>query len=246
MMSTDCNNPPPKPGMTEENVARFQNNLAQADALRANLLSGLQRLRTAKLKSTERELNDTASRLGDDHPRVLKLKAEVAAGQRVNGQLGAEVDRSGLTPQAVTERGWVLHGFVRNRDLQPLADLTVALFDSSNRWIEKLGHTCTDNRGYFRLCFTGGKEPAAEQWREVFVGVSDAKQKVLYRDKKPMKVVVGGVQYREIIVGDDCATCQPPSDPSSKEPPSSTKPPAKSRSRFPKKAPRAKKSSAAH
>jgi hypothetical protein len=239
-MKTYCNNPPPKPGMTEENVARFENNLAQADALRANLLSGLHELRTAKLKSTERELNHTAARLGEDHPSVVRLKAEVAAGQRVNRQLGAEVDRSKITPPVVDERGWTLHGFVRNQDLQGQGDLTVALFDRTNRWVEALGHICTDSRGYFQLCY----DPGADKLQELFIRVLNQKRQVLYRDKKPMRAVLGEVKYREIILNGESDRCQPPSDPSSKEPFGSAKSLAKAKSRktqAPKKAPRAKK-----
>ncbi len=216
-MSAYSTNPPPKPGLIEENVAKFQNDLAKADTVRADLLSGLQKLRTAKLKSGEREQKLLAASVGEDHPRVVALKAEVAAGQRIHRQLSAELDRSNVTPQAVTERGWVLHGFVRNRDLQALADLTVALFDSSNCWIEKFGHTCTDNRGYFRLCFIGGKEPAAEGL-DVFVRVSDSKRQELYRDKKPMSLVLGEVRYREIIIGSQTAVCPPPADATSPGP----------------------------
>jgi hypothetical protein len=229
-MKTYSNNPPPKPGVSEENVARFQSNLADADTLRADRLSGLHELRTAKLKSTVRELSHAATKHGEDHPIVVRLKAEVAAGQRINRQLGAEVDRANVPAQAVTERGWVFHGFVRNRDLQGLADLTVALFDSSNCWIEKFGHTCTGNRGYFRLCFIGGKEPATKQLGEVgevFVRVSDAKRQELYCDKKPMSVVLGQVRYREIIIGGDTAVCPPPCDTSSPKPPPNELPPEK-------------------
>lgn len=205
MMSTYSNNPPPKPGMTEENVARFQNDLAKADTVRANLLSGLHELRTAKLKSTEREQKLTAARLGEDHPRVVRLKAEVAAGQRINRQLSAEVDRANI-PFPVDEHSWTVYGFVRNPELQGQDRLTVALFDHADRWMEAVGYACTDNRGYFQLRYDSG----AEKLQEIFIHVSNPKQEVLYRDKKPMKAAAGAVQYREIILGDDCAACPPP------------------------------------
>lgn len=214
MMSTYSNNPPPKPGMTEENVARFQNDLAKADTVRANLLSGLHELRTAKLKSTEREQKLTAARLGEDHPRVVRLKAEVAAGQRINRQLSAEVDRANI-PFPVDEHSWTVYGFVRNPELQGQDRLTVALFDHADRWMEAVGYACTDNRGYFQLRYDSG----AEKLQEIFIHVSNPKQEVLYRDKKPMKAAAGAVQYREIILGDDCAACPPPPGDTDEPPP---------------------------
>lgn len=218
---------PPKPDLIEENAARFENDLTKADSVRASGVTGLLGLRAQKLKSQEREVEVIALREGDNDPEVIKLKAAVAADRRFVLELGAEADRATTTRPVGDKSGWIVYGFVRNPELQGQGRLTVALFDRADRWMEAVGYACTDSRGYFQLrC-----DPRAEKLGEVFIRVSNSKSQVLYRDKKPMAPVLGEVKYREIILNGECDNCQPPSDPSSKEPPSTTKQRAQSMSR---------------
>jgi hypothetical protein len=230
-----------KAAAIQESATKFESDLAKADSVRATALSGLQKLRVSRANYAQREQIQLAATLGEDHPDVVRLKAEVAADQHFGSVLGAEIDRVNATPPVVNERGWALHGFVRNQDLQGQPKLTIALFDRSTRWIESLGHSCTDDRGYFQLCFVPGKEIALEQGRELFVHISDPKQQVLYRDKKPMLAVLGETKYREIIIGEETTVCSPPSSPqkAGASTASSAKPAKKTRAA--KKAPKSKK-----
>jgi hypothetical protein len=231
----------PATGRTEENAAQFESDLTKTDTVRATALSGLQKLRVSRANYAQREQVRLAAKLGDDHPDVIRLEDEVAADQHFGSALGAEVDRVSAPAPAVNERGWALHGFVRNQELQGQPKLTIALFDRSNRWIESLGHTCTDDRGYFQLCFVPGKDIVVEQGRELFVHVCDPKQKELYCDKKPMLAVLGETKYREIIIGEETTVCSPPSSP--QKPGASTASSAKpaKKTRTAKKAPKSKK-----
>jgi hypothetical protein len=233
----------PKAGMAEESASRFESDLAKADTLRASALSGLQQLRTSRANYAQREQTLLAAKLGKDDPEVVRLKTEVAADQRFASGLGAEIDRVNAPIPVVSESGWALYGFVRNQDSKGQPNLTVALFDSSNRWIESLGHTCTDGRGYFQLCFVPGKETVMEPGREIFLRVSNPKRQELYRDKKPMSAVLGEVKYREIILDGETALCPPPSSPQNPAPTteSSVKPSKAKKTRNTKKVPKSKK-----
>jgi hypothetical protein len=209
----------------QESATKFENDLAKADTVRAAALSVLQKLRISRANYAQREQIQLAATLGPDHPDVVRLKAEVEADQHFASVLGTEIDRVNATAPVVNERGWALYGFVRNQELQGQSKLTIALFDRSNRWIESLGHTCTDDRGYFQLCFVPGKEIALEQGHELFVHISDPKQQELYRDKKPMLTALGETKYREIIIGEETTVCPPPVSP--QKPGTSQAPPAK-------------------
>ncbi|MCA1659855.1 MAG: hypothetical protein LC642_04850 [Verrucomicrobiaceae bacterium] len=211
-----------KPSAIEENASKFESDVAETDAVRASALAGLQRLRAAKASHAEREQKWLAANRGEEDPDVIGLKTEIAEGLRLSRELGAEAERATAAAPKVDERGWALHGFVRNQELQGQPNLTVALFDGKQRWVEMLGHACTDRRGYFKLSFS----PAADskeasdptgQRMELFVHVSDRKREILYRDPKPMLTAAGEVRYREIILGDKGDNCQPPEEMASKE-----------------------------
>jgi hypothetical protein len=227
--------------LTDESVPAFQTDVAQADVVRASALAGLQQLYTARRNYAIREQIQLAAKLGEDHPDVVRLKAEVEADQHFGSVLSSEIDRVNATAPVVNERGWALHGFVRDQELQGQPKLTIALFDRSNRWIESLGYTCTDDRGYFQLCFVPGKEIRLEQGRELFVHISNPKQQELYRDKKPMLAALGETKYREIIIGEEATVCSPPSSP--QKPGASTASSAKpaKKTRTAKKTPKSKK-----
>lgn len=237
---SDTNSSTPKASAIQESATQFESDLAKADTVRAVALSGLQRLRAARANYAQREQTWLAATLGKDHPAVMYLQADVAAEQRFGSALNAEVDRATTPRPAGDERSWTVYGFVRNPELQGQAGLTVALYNRADRWMEATGYVCTDSRGCFQLRY----DPGAEKLQPIFVRVLNQKRQVLYRDKKPMTPVLGEVKHREIILNGESASCQPPSDPSSKEPPVSPKPPAKAKARktrSSKKAPSDKK-----
>jgi hypothetical protein len=238
----------------KEMANRFENDVAKADAVRASALTGLQRLRAARANHIQREQERLARDLGDKHPDVLRLKAEWTSDQRFMRNLGVQIDRAQAIPPTVDGRDWILHGYVRNQNLESQPNLTVALFDRGGRWVKGLGHTCTDARGYFQLRYsTAGEAAAREEPKTVsdatqpklFIRVSNQKQEVLYRDKAPMSAAPGEVKYREIILGGESASCPPPSEALSEESSSARKSSAKApkprKARSTKKGPREKK-----
>jgi hypothetical protein len=225
-----------KPAAIAENVSRFESDIANADTVRASALSGLQRLRVAKANYAEREQARIAAKLGENHADVVRLKAEVAENTRFGQELSAEINRTTAASPAADKRGWSLYGFVRTQDLQGQPNLTVALFDRTARWIEALGHACTDSRGYFQLRYApGGSAPATDHSREIFIRVTNRKQEVLYRDKKPMSAIPGEIKYREIVLDDESPSCSPPSNTPPKVPASSKESSVKSQKARPTK-----------
>jgi hypothetical protein len=231
----------------EETARTFEGDIANADALRASALTGLQRLRAAKANHIQREQTRLAGELGEEHPDVVRLKAELAGDQRFVRELGAEIDRAKTEAPVVDKQSWALHGFVRNEDLEGQPKLTLALFDRGGSWVEVLGHSCTDSRGYFQLRYERSTESrtdaiAANVRSEMFIHVSDQKQKVLYYDKRPVKVELGRVEYREIILKVADAPCVPPPTPESTGADSPAKP-SKPSSRPRRKSPRKTKPS---
>lgn len=199
----------------EQLAGTFASDLASTDRARAEALEGLQQLRAAKANHLERERVRLVNRLGAEHPRVLELNAIIASNQQLTRALTLEIDRAKTEAPVVDKQGWALHGFVRNEDLEGQPRLTLALFDRSGRWVEVLGHTCTDSRGYFQLRYQGSTESftdaiAANVRSEMFIHVSDQEQKVLYYDERPVTVKLGQVEYREIILKVADAPCAPP------------------------------------
>ena len=237
------------PAAAEQLAGDFESDLATTDLARTEALEGLQQVRLAKASHLERQRARLITRLGGDDPRVQELNGVIASNQRLTHGLKLEVDRTKAATVQPDERGWILHGYVRKQDGQGQPGLTVSIYDRTGHWIPTLRYACTDENGYFKLSYhqSSAKETEAMAFNvdsEAFIRVSDRKQKVLATDKTPVKLELGRVEYREIILGNECDSCQPPSDGSSKESTANAKPSAKSKvrkTRASKKAPSRKK-----
>jgi len=220
----------PKPNDLDEALVRAA---VRADGLRGTGLRGLDRATQARLAGLEREHGRLSDKLGTDHPRTRALALRLENGSTRLRDLKLEIARAEtIGPQPGTAK-WILHGYVRLKNLEPAPDLTVALVDGRGQWIQALGFACTDAQGYFQIVGSAGKaETEAEAGapgiaappseRQVHVRITDRDRLQLYRGEEAIPVSPGNVEYREIVLGDGTAGCAPPEEeatgPESKKP----------------------------
>jgi hypothetical protein len=218
-------NPSQRPVAAEEVERSFESQVSGFDAFRSESLLSLVRLREVKTAQTSRQYEQAQKMWGADDPRTQQLAVELAANRRFTMELGAEADRAGAAAPNVDARSWVLYGYVRNADLQPRQGLTVALYDAQGRWVEALGHGCTDERGYFEIRTSIGDALArlAESRLQVFLRVVGPNRETLYTDRSATVPEAGVAVYREIIV-DGSKPCLPPSEAPAQPPQDRTQP----------------------
>jgi len=194
----------------------------KADGLRAAGLRGLEGVTQARQASLEREQERLSRKLGPEHPRVRALALRREDGTARLRDLKVEIARAETVAPRPSADQWVLHGYVRGKDLNPATDLTVALVDAQGRWLRALGFVCTDARGYFQLVTSMGRaERSAEEPltpsavpRELYgyVRITDRGRVQLYRAEEAVLVSPGGVEYREIILEGGTAGCVSPEE----------------------------------
>jgi hypothetical protein len=131
--------------------------------------------------------------------------------------LTVEIARAETAAPSVDPSKWVLHGYVRRKDLTPAPDLTVALVDAQGQWLRGLGFACTDGRGYFQLVATVARAGAAGASAppskiEAHIRITDRKRLQLYRGAEAIPISPGGVEYREIVLDGGVAGCVAPEE----------------------------------
>jgi hypothetical protein len=217
--------------MLEEKIASF-------DSHRVESLARLDVLRTAKGAQLEREKKRLARKLGDEHPRVVRIDARLATNARLARDLNAELQKATVESPASTPDTYVLHGFVRDEMGRGVPDLTVALYDPTDgSWLRAFGHACTDKKGYFRFTTKGKPEAEkaqvkVEQARQAPTGlrqpearwhaelrVLDKKRTVVHVSGDPVYPQLGKVEYREIVLDISEVPCQPPREEEEGPPP---------------------------
>lgn len=193
--------------VTLEDVQReVDRNVAGADVQRGDKLERLQTVRNAKAAGLSREHERLSRKLGANHPRVLGLAVKMETNRLLLRDLALETARARTETPVADERTWVLHGYVRDQELKPVAHLTVALYDRKARWVERLGFACTRENGYFRLDASDLGDISAP----VFIHVLNSQASHLYADTVPFTPAGGRVDSREIVLPENAQACTPP------------------------------------
>jgi hypothetical protein len=203
------------PAAAEQFARNFETDFRPADDARTEALQQLTAFRTAKGSHLERLRLRLVDKLGENDPRVQELDGVIASNNVLSHALGAEVDRAKAGGVEPDPEAWMVHGYVRSADGQGQSKLTIVACDQNGRWVRPLGYSCTDCDGYFKLRYpeSGGKPdevPPPDKIPELFLRVSDQEHKILVTDQAPLNLHLGIVDYREIYLPDDAASCTPP------------------------------------
>ena len=169
-------------------------------------------IQQVKYEARMREHQRLKKKYGANHPRVQKNEQRLSFHEPVSRAMVQETERAGIDIPPFKPNSWRIHGRVLDQDRNGLKDLTVSLRDEKQQWIRELGHACTDERGYFSLTYSRTSEDEeARPVPKMFLTVSDKDKNVLHREKEPLSVVIGQIDYREIILGEEKCE-EPPAD----------------------------------
>jgi hypothetical protein len=199
-----------------------------SDTLRNAGLAKLARVRAVKQTSLQREQKRLTAKLGEGNPRVLTLKNRISANGQAIQEVSTAVDRSNTPATQPDPKSWILQGHVYDTQFKPLADYTVALYDSQNQWVQSLGYACTDSKGFYQIDIplpanaapAGGtaKDGAPSALpAQVYIHVL-SKGTPLYSDTQPLAPALNKVDYRDLVIDPAAASCAPPEE-TGKQPP---------------------------
>jgi hypothetical protein len=196
--------------------------MAGADALRADRLDGLTAARTIKDKRLRREQARIANKLGPTHERVTEIDGRLAINAAMIRDLKLESARAHTETPQVEKDTWLLHGYVRDKALKGVSNLTVALFDHAGSRVKGLSHGCTSSNGYFRIASRIGSGSAGS----AYIRVLSQDGSLLYAGNSPLRPAAGSIDYREIILSGEAVVCPPPPIEPPVEPPVEPETPA--------------------
>lgn len=174
----------------------LQDKLPGADTARALALDDFELLRTARAAGLRSEHKRLRAELGDDHPRLVRLREKLAANHELIKDLTIEKERARVVMPEPKKNSWTLHGFARDRDLRGIAGVTVALYDADGHWIRQLGYASTSPDGNFQL--QARTIPKLDS--PVFAHVLTSQGTHLHTDNVELTPEAGVVLYHEIIV----------------------------------------------
>jgi hypothetical protein len=180
--------------------------MAGADALRAEKLDGLTAVRGIKDQRLSRERARLEKKLGAASTRVTEIEGQLATNSTMIRDLKLESVRAHTEPPEVDKNTWMLHGYVRDKRLNGVSNLTVAFFDQAGGRINELSHGCTAANGYFKIASSIGSAGT----RAAHVRVLAKDGSLLYAGTDALVPTAGSIDYREIILSGEDAVCPPP------------------------------------
>lgn len=191
----------------DELSATLDDSLPQLDLMRAVGLEGLQLMRTARAEGLRSEQERLTTEKGADHRRVVELGVRLADNEEFISGLAVEKERAGVAAPEADEQTWVLHGFIRDQQLRGVSNVTVALYDETGNWAQRLGYAPTSPNGYFRLNARNLSNVKAT----LFVHVLNNQAAHLYADNFPLTPEAGSVLYHEVVI-DTAQSATPPGE----------------------------------
>jgi hypothetical protein len=141
--------PAPKPVRPEEVIGKVGDGVLQIDADRAASYAGLITLRSAKDTALARRAKLFSAKYGADDPRVAKAQQERDHNTQLQQELMVAHTAAATPVPEIDDQTYVLHGFVRDHDRNPVPDLTVALCDQNGRCLPSMEDNPTDAMGHF-------------------------------------------------------------------------------------------------
>lgn len=175
---------------------------ANIDSQTAAQFSGLTLIRQARIGQLQRQAASITALRGASDPGVVALQASIQSQQSLASQLGAVRDQAMTPVPPVPANGWVLHGRVRDQNLQPVAQLTVLLLNDQKKWLRSYGYAFTDTTGYFILSYApadSGKGDAAASL-SAYLEVLNQNRQPLYIDSSAFTLSTGATLYRDIVL----------------------------------------------
>jgi hypothetical protein len=181
-------------------------------------MNGLTLVRQAKINQLQRQATALAAQSGATDPTVVALQATIKTQQVLAAQLGAAKTLVSTNAPAVPSGGWVVYGYVRDQNLQPVAQLTVFLVNEQKIWLRGFGYAFTSETGYFEIDYSppasalkkrakAGSKVAGETAAAVsaagvtaYLEVLNQKRQPLYIDSSSFSIAVGNAIYRDVIL----------------------------------------------
>lgn len=179
------------------------------DALDTQRLQSLERMRAMQQVETEalaREHERLTAKYGGEHRRVQHLADQLDYSRSLVQSLDLEIEKARINVPEIDEKQALVHGRVLRPNRRGIPDLTVWFVDAEHERIDMPGHTCTDERGYFAVCFP----EARTDDRTLFLRLSDASGRVLHRSTDAVTPEAGRIVYIEVVLGEK--DCPPPPD----------------------------------
>lgn len=160
-------------------------------------------------RATEREHARLSQKYGEGHPRVQAMAARLEQNNLFLVAVDQEISRSKNRQEPLPKGGWRVQGQVFETTDKPAAKVSVYFSDSQHEPIQKLGHACTDEQGYYAITLDNDQVERGQQ-TPLYLTVADENMTVLYSAHEPLQAVADTIDLYDVHLGNKQQPCDSP------------------------------------
>lgn len=179
----------------EEIMQHLNGALQLCSRAQAPLLEGFAARQNRRAQRLEKIEARIAARLGQDHPRMVALRQAKARTAKLQRILKDDATRTAKLRE-LKPHEWMVYGQVVDSRGNPVAGVTVRVYDKDRKYDDLLDYTTTDRFGDFQLIYHERAfcEPG-EGAPELYVRVEDADGNELYSTRDRIRYESGRVEH---------------------------------------------------
>ncbi len=196
----------------EEMLSKLESGFASLDEQRAKGLLRMSDFQVTQTKMLEKEQVRLEKKYSADHPKVRKIAERLIYNQGLRPELDREIEKSKIAIPEIDANTWMVHGRVMDAEGVAISGLAVSLYDDVEQLVSQVGHSCTDELGFFALQYKSAEDDRSSlaDNQKLFLTVTDANHNRLYQATEPLYVRIGFIDYRLIVIKDPIQICTPP------------------------------------
>jgi hypothetical protein len=176
--------------------------LTEAANEREEVLRGFKDIQVMTRSLMQLEAKRLNRRLGKDHPRTREIKARLNRQLDIINKLEVGRQISKIVPPKAGEGKVLIHGRVTDHKLRGVSNLSVKFTDGKGTPYSETITSASDDSGYYS--FVLDDNTVGELQRvgrgKVYVTVTDAEGKLIYRNPEPVAFVTGKTISRDLIL----------------------------------------------
>ena len=166
----------------------------------APLMAGFSQVQQQRSEMLAAGAERLKANLGAQDPLVASLSQQAAAAASTFQTFKAEATRAARIPK-VGPNEWLVYGHVTDNNGQPVAGLTVRVFDRDRKYDDLLGETTTDEYGDFAITYHERDfAEFGEAQPDLYLLIQDFSGKQLYSSNEHVRYEAGRVEYYEIAL----------------------------------------------
>lgn len=177
----------------------FKEQVDNADSARGDSLKRLEKIRSKRYVSQQRQLTRLTDKYGEKDHRVIRQAERIVGEKEMQTYLAVTINKTEVEADII-KGGFVFKGRVLTDDVNGVSGMTVRLQDERNNVIGM--PVVTDKNGFYSMVIDVDE---SYEMRKVNAVIIDKENTQIHQEKLPVVLKVDAIESRDIVLTEESA-----------------------------------------